>query len=232
MKNSASDVLRGAMVYHSGHMDDATNMTGQRFGRLTLMGPQRHHRSGRPGWRACCDCGNEVVIRANDLISERVRSCGCLRSALRTQNNMKHGACGTPEYNAWQLMRDRCYNPHNKAFRYYGGRGIRVHPRWGAFEAFLEDMGPRPSPQHSLDRFPNGDGNYEPGNVRWVNRTEQARNKRNNRLLTCSGKTATLAEWAEISGVGESTIRARLRKGWPIEEALKPPATGLLAEAQ
>lgn len=118
-------------------------------------------------------------------------------------------------------MISRCYNEKHHHYANYGGRGITVCQRWrDSFAAFLADVGPRPSPQHSLDRYPDNNGNYEPGNVRWATRSEQQRNRRVNHLLTFQGKTQCVIAWAEELGINPVTIIARLRAGRTIEEAL------------
>ena len=139
--------------------------------------------------------------------------------------NTRHGhASGgrlTPEYKAWQSMRDRCrQDSHDRAF--YADRGVIVDPQWMDFMTFLSAVGPRPSPAHSLDRYPNRDGNYEPGNVRWATRTQQANNLRSNRVLTVGGETSTVAEWARRTGLKKSTIGMRLARGDSDVEALRP----------
>lgn len=124
-------------------------------------------------------------------------------------------------------MIKRCTDPKNPSFKDYGGRGIRVCGDWmfgrpgqSKYQAFISDMGPRPSPQHTIDRI-NNDGNYEPGNCQWATRLEQSKNKRNNVRLTCNGRTLILADWARLSGVGEWTIRRYLKKGIPLEEIVR-----------
>ncbi len=131
-----------------------------------------------------------------------------------------HGLSGLPEYGIWVNMRLRCGSPRNKSFDNYGGRGIRVCDRWlESFEAFLGDMGRRPSPKHSIDRI-DVNGNYEPGNCRWATRTEQGRNRRNNTRVTFDGREQTISEWAQERGISEGTISARLRHGCPSDVAL------------
>jgi len=130
---------------------------------------------------------------------------------------------GTPTYESWHQMIQRCTNPKNDSFDRYGGRGIAVCKRWlASFPAFLEDMGARPSFKHSIERCENS-GNYEPGNCRWATKKEQQRNMRSNRMLTHDGKTMCLAAWAEQIGLSTLSLSSRLRLGWTVEEALTIP---------
>lgn len=117
-------------------------------------------------------------------------------------------------------MKTRCYNPRNKRYDRYGGRGIIVCERWlNSFENFLADMGRRPSPVHSLDRKDN-DGNYEPGNCRWATAREQANNSSHVRWLAHGGVTLSLTGWAHHLGIGRTALEQRLRKGVPLAIAL------------
>jgi hypothetical protein len=125
-------------------------------------------------------------------------------------------------------MKSRCLDPNNNRFLYYGGRGIRVCDRWlepngQGFINFLADMGRKPSPEHSLDRYPNQDGNYEPGNCRWATDTEQANNKSNNRLLCIDGVEDTLINWCRKYSQDYKRVFARISKGWDEIEALTAP---------
>lgn len=122
-------------------------------------------------------------------------------------------------------MISRCESQSNASYRRYGQRGIRVCRRWrSSFDAFFADMGPRPSPAHSLDRL-DSDGDYEPANCRWADATTQARNRSTTRVLTCFGATRSIAEWIEVTGVKRGTLQGRLDAGWPIERALAPRTT-------
>jgi len=132
-----------------------------------------------------------------------------------------------PEYNSWLAMRNRCGNPKNPFFKYYGGRGIAICDRWNeSFFNFLEDMGRRPTPKHTVDRIDN-DGNYEPGNCRWATRKVQQNNRRqnlpNNKLITWQGKTLHQNGWCRLLGFSPSTLYNRLKLGWSIERAMTTP---------
>lgn len=128
----------------------------------------------------------------------------------------------TPEYHAWYGMLRRCTVPTVVGYAEYGGRGIVVCARWqDSFEAFIADLGPRPSARHSLDRK-DVNGPYDPDNCRWATRTEQARNNRRSRRLTHEGRTLTVVEWAEVTGLPHWTIRNRLKQGLSMDEILAP----------
>lgn len=127
-----------------------------------------------------------------------------------------------PEKFIWIAMLDRCKNTNNTGFKNYGGRGIAVCKRWEKFENFLADMGRRPSKDHSIDRKDNN-GNYEPGNCRWATMIEQARNRRDNHLLTYEGVTLTIKEWANRLNILDSVIHKRLKLGWSVEKAVTTP---------
>ena len=133
-----------------------------------------------------------------------------------------HGMTNMPEYQAWRNVIGRTANPKAAGYCRYGGRGIKICKEWvESFTAFYEHVGPRPSPKHSLDRIDNN-GNYEPGNVRWVTRKKQQQNLRTNFNITHNGETKCLREWARLSGVAKETIRRRILMGWTTKKALTP----------
>lgn len=157
---------------------------GGTFGRLTVLARSLPNKHGQAIWRCRCSCGTEKDIRASSLKGGIASSCGCIYRESRPVIRRTHGdkpkvTRVAPEYTAWTNMITRCTNPKHNRWKHYGGRGISVCARWrGSYEAFLADVGRKPSPSHSLDRYPNNDGNYEPTNVRWATDDQQARNKR------------------------------------------------------
>jgi hypothetical protein len=138
--------------------------------------------------------------------------------------SLPRGYSRSPEYLCWRHMKTRCLNRNFKHFKHYGGRGITVCDRWrDSFEAFLIDVGPRPSPKHTIDRYPDNDGNYEPGNVRWATRKQQQENTRRTRPAIVNGKTVPLAEACRLLNLNEGAVRCRVQSGWPIGRALATP---------
>lgn len=163
---------------------------GKRFGRLVVVGSAAPLENGRSRWLCRCDCGVEKEVSASCLSQGRTKSCGCLRRENAAKRSPKANAARTkhgharedkgdrhPLYRTWQGMRERCRDPGNVSYKYYGGRGITVCERWESFENFLADMGEKPSPDLTLDRIDN-DGNYEPGNCRWATPEQQTKNRR------------------------------------------------------
>ena len=176
-------------------------------------------------WLCECACGTPKVICGSHLRSGHSRSCGCFRDQSLSERRFKHGMSDGPEHIAWQRMRIRCYCKTSDNYAFYGGRGIQVCDKWrDSFEAFLADIGPKPSKTSSLDRI-DSNGHYEPGNVRWAEKLVQANNTRSNRRLTFEDKTLTIAEWSRVVGLSQSTIWRRLHLGWPVEETLTSPLT-------
>lgn len=138
----------------------------------------------------------------------------------------RHGHCTrtghSGEYSSWSKMRRRCNEPSNNRYKDYGARGIKVCERWSSFEVFLSDMGPKPSPLHSLDRI-DTNGNYDPSNCRWATSKQQNNNRRDNVVLDVNGKRQTMTQWANETGIKVGTIWYRIKAGWSPSEAILTP---------
>lgn len=194
---------------------------GQKFNRLIVI-RRCGTRRKLAAWECRCDCGKKHVAVGRDLRTGNTKSCGCLQQERRLAQR-KTRVANHPEYETWTGMRRRCENPRHKKFYFYGGRGIRVCSRWQSFKTFLSDVGPRPSEKHSLDRFPDKNGNYEPSNCRWATQKEQCRNTRRNRIVTMGEETLCISEWCEKLGLNVYTVNGRIFRGLsPIEALTKP----------
>ena len=196
---------------------------GTQVGSWTIIGPETSTPKNPRGFRyyiLCrCICGKERPVPVDALKSGRSKSCGCQR-----RNNVTHGLSETTEYRTWLRMKQRCYDENTDRFKDWGGRGITVCEQWKhSFPQFLEDMGPKPASDYSLERIDNAKG-YFPTNCRWASRKEQCRNTRRNRYLTHNGLTLTLAEWSEKTSLSRTTITQRIdSSGWTIDKALSTP---------
>lgn len=205
------------------------DLTGQTFSRLTVIsfaGAPIGKSMSLARWNCLCACGNKVAVGGRHLRTGLTKSCGCLHSDTMTKVFTKHGESGenaTSEYTTYCEARHRCTNLSHPAFADYGGRGIEF--RFDSYEQFLATLGRKPTAKHTLDRIDNS-GHYEPGNVRWATRLQQARNTRKNRLITLHGGTRCQAEWAVIYGISPKEIDGRRRRGWCDECAITSPVGG------
>jgi hypothetical protein len=191
------------------------DITGQRFGHLTVVGRGGSTQKGQARWECRCDCGQTFITNGQHLRSGHTQSCGCIKGKA----NRTHGMKGTPTHNSWCAMKQRCHYPRHQQFRHYGGRGISVCERWMRFENFLTDMGERPAGM-TIDRI-NSDGNYEPGNCRWAPEAEQARNRRSTINVTRDGVTKCIRDWCDELGLDVDRVYGRIRRGAIPEEALR-----------
>ena len=198
------------------------DITGKVSGRLTAIERRGVNAQKRPLWLCECSCGNQKIVEESKLKSGHTRSCGCLKKEAISKVNVTHRLSKAAEYKIWKGIRTRCFNKEVKSFKNYGGRGITVDERWSSFEAFFSDMGPRPSPEHSIERI-NNEGNYGPENCRWANVKEQANNRRSSHFITFNGITLTVTQWGEKLGFRNGTLSRRLMLGWPVEKALTTP---------
>ena len=208
-------------------MGPRIDLTGQRYGRLIFIRPLYVDGLKQWIWELQCDCGCLHQTASGAVKSGNTKSCGCLaREAVIRRNKANRLSYSASrdhryEYIAWRNMVTRCYNKRDRSYEYYGKRGITVCTRWRkSFEAFFADMGIRPTPKHSVDRFPDLKGNYEPSNCRWASSAQQARNKTDNVMVTYKGKTQCVTDWAAELNIGKATIAYRLRVGWSAEDAL------------
>lgn len=193
------------------------DLTGKQFGKWTVIAETVNHPSSKyVYWTCLCECGTTKSIRGTMLTGHRSQSC----SPCSKRN---HGMEGTPEYSSWHAMKQRCKNPNATTFPNYGGNDITICERWESFENFYADMGPKPSKSHTIDRYPNQNGNYEPNNCRWATPEEQARNRRSNRLVSFNGKTMCVASWSSETGINVKCLHMRLQAGWSVERALTEP---------
>ena len=175
----------------------------------------------------CWACGWKGDLRTKQ--SDPCPACGGeLAHLTQSESHVKHGAtvgARPAEYQAWASMKVRCLNPRSQNYRHYGGRGISVANEWvSSFYKFFEDVGPRPSAEHSLGRIDN-DGNYEPGNVEWQTAKVQANNRRGLHLIRRGGEYLSLSQLSERSGVAVRTIEKRIRSGWPEDRLTSPRYT-------
>lgn len=198
------------------------SLLGLRFGMLEVIGSAEPRKFQR-WWLCQCDCGTRKEVAQHALRQGHTTSCGCKSATRIAALRRTHGMSSSPEFQVWRAILSRCLNQRQQSYPRYGGRGIHVCERWRmSFAAFYEDMGPRPSAWHSIDRI-NNDGHYEPQNCRWVTQRQQTLNTCRNVVLEHSGQRLTVAEWAERLGVQHGTLRRRLSRGWPTDRVLSAP---------
>jgi len=199
------------------------NLTGQTFGRLVVLERANNAKGQHTQWKCLCACGNIVIVSSANLKVGNTKSCGCLRKEVSSQKSFVHGMHKSPEYRTWERMKERCCNTNRPAYKYYGGRGISIYPKWkDSFIAFFNYIGPKPPGNYSIDRI-NTNGNYEPGNVRWATPKEQANNSRRNHLITINAHTLNIQQWADFVGIKPLIICTRIHRGWPPEKAIFTP---------
>ena len=210
-------------------MGKFTDLTGERFGRLTVVGRTTNSNTNRVRYVALCDCGKYVTVHASSLRSGLSRSCGCYKSEQWLKSRTKHGQLSDGHrsklYRAWNNMKQRCNNPNNPRYADYGGRGIKVCEEWQRDYAKFYDWAIESgySEELTLDRI-DVNGDYTPSNCRWADRVVQANNTRSNRYINIDGEVHTLADWSRIKGVKICTIDRRMRvHGWSERDAILTP---------
>ena len=197
-------------------------VVGLEIGKLKIISaPNKRPKKGY-FYNCECFCGNTVIMTNEQLTNLKSPSCGCVR---RISKKRKYDlpSQDIPEYNVWIGMKRRCAGTSggHSDIR-YAGRGIKVCERWeNSFETFREDMGPRPSSKHSIDRIDN-DGNYCPENCRWVLNEQQANNRSSNKFFTKDGETLTIPQWSRKLNLKKGTVQSRIQRGLSFEDAIKP----------
>lgn len=197
--------------------DILKDLTGQRFGQWLVL-RRAENRGKSVMWECQCDCGTVKLVHGTSLKSGTSTNCGCIR---KTGLHRTHGLTHHPLYRVWQRMKGSTTSPTHQDYHHYGARGITVCEEWSNdFKAFYDwAMSHGYSSGLEIDRI-DTNGNYEPSNCRFRDRSGQMRNTRRNRLLTHDGKTQSVAAWAEETGILSGTIYTRLNKGWSVEDTL------------
>lgn len=208
------------------------DLTGQRFGRLTVLERSKNQKKKGTVWTCKCECGSLVDVSAGHLKDGHTKSCGCLvkeKASYRISHasrNVKHGMTNTRIYRIYHKMYLRCYSKDNPAYHNYGGRGITICQEWlgeHGFENFADwSMKNGYADNLSIDRKDNEKG-YSPDNCRWATAKEQANNTRSTVFLTYKGETKSASEWSEITGIRQDTLTYRKRHGWTDEECIEIP---------
>lgn len=202
-------------------MSKRLDLTGQRFGLLTVISFSGIAERSRTLWHCVCDCGNPINMVGKNLKSGNTRSCGCLKRSIISKRMKVHGKSATPEFRIWCGMRKRCNNKNAQNYQRYGAKGITICDSWHSFQNFLRDMGLRPSDKHTIERIDNTKG-YSPDNCTWATIAEQNRNTSRNRYIEFAGRRQCLSDWATELGTRNRVIAYRIRR-WGVERALTTP---------
>ncbi len=190
---------------------------GDRFGRYTVVsnGAPDRHRKRR--WICVCDCGAIRSVTTGDL-AKGTMSCGCFSREVTRSLFTTHGMSKTREYKIWKAIKTRCFNENDRSYARYGGAGVTICDQWkNSFESFISYIGAAPSSGHSIDRYPNLFGNYEPGNIRWATDKEQSLNRRNVIWIEHKGETLCAKDWARRIGMDNSLLCKLIKKQVPEE---------------
>ena len=214
-----SQALREHRVISCG-CNKRKDLTGKRFGRLLVI-----ERVGfinkRTYYKCKCDCGNVITVMAANLSRGTSNSCGCYAKELTSKRSTTHNMSQTRLYNIWEGMKQRCYNPNVKAYKYYGEKNIKVCDEWLDFKNFMQwSLNNGYSDSLTIDRI-DIEKNYSPENCRWASKTIQANNTSTNIFITIDNMTDTIANWSKRTGINASTISWRIRHGWSVEDCLQ-----------
>ena len=197
------------------HGNRLKDMTGQRFGLLTVL-EYAYTKNKHAYWQVKCDCGTIKAVGGSELRRRTIKSCGCNRG--KEVIGLPQSVKINRTYHIWHQMKQRCFNPKTPRYSSYGGRGVTICKRWLKYENFLADMGEAPT-NKSIDRIRNN-GNYKPDNCQWATSKQQQNNTRSNFNIEYQGITKTLTEWAKHLNINKATLSKRIhRSGWSIEKA-------------
>lgn len=201
-------------------MSKFIDLTGQKFNKLLVLERMPNTSNGQTVWKCQCDCGTITIVRGSNLKSGVVKSCGCLHIGHPTASNESK----TPLYRCWCSIMARCNNPNHKAYKDYGGRGIKVCDEWHDYLTFKQwVLDTKKEEGLTIDRI-DVDGDYCPQNCRWATMKEQSRNRRSNILIEYNGKKQILTDWCNELGLDYKFIHNRLFKlHWTFEKAISTP---------
>lgn len=205
-------------------MPEIKDLTGQKFGRLTVEGFSHLDKHHKGHWQCRCECGAAVDVETHQLKCGKTKSCGCWKNDVNSKRLKKHGCEPKRLYWIWGGIIQRCTNRNASEYKHYGGRGITVCDEWRySFDAFrfwalvngyAEGL--------SIDRIDN-DGNYCPENCRWADNATQSRNRSDNHLITYDGRTQTVSDWANELNICKQTVIKRSERNWPLDKPIPRP---------
>lgn len=188
------------------------DLTNQKFGRLTVLKFAGFGSSHKTQWKCLCECGNEIIVKSNSLITGHTQSCGCLESETKKNNNKSHGLRYDPLYKTWLNIKNRCNNPNNSHYIYYGKKGIKLCSEWNNFESFYNWAYTNGySSGLSIERIDNSK-NYCPENCKWIPIEEQSKNRTSNYQIEFEGIVRTVAEISRLTGIKVSTLYSRIQR--------------------
>lgn len=204
-------------------MGKFVDLTGKKFGRLTVIKRLPNDKWGHSRFLCQCECGNTKETTGDNLIRGICQSCGCIQKEVTIARSTIHNLCHTHIYKIWESIKRRCFLKNQKNYKNYGGRGITICDEWLNPENFYKwAIANGYKKGLSIDRI-DVNGNYEPSNCRWATSVQQANNTRGNRYITYNGETHTIADWSRILGIKAGILYQRLGKGWSIERAFTTP---------
>lgn len=205
-----------------GDMAFLNDLTGKRFSRLLVIKRDKIIKGQKPKWICQCDCGEIRSVFSNCLVKGTTRSCGCLlREISRARRQFEKPVNEMTEYRSWQAMKKRVNNPSHPAYQKYGGRGIIIDDKWNeSFNDFYNDMGPKPSPEYSIERIDNN-GNYCKENCKWGTKEEQSANRSTSLFYVVDGEKITLSKIARKYGINYKRLYWYVKNGLSLEEAIR-----------